>query len=192
MLVAVVVSVLDPVEVAVEVAVDVTVASHAPHVPGHCLFKMSPMMRSSQSPTSIDRHSLSSMRPLQYAVVTVDVSLVVAVDVSVDVSVEVTEEVSVDVSVEVAEEVAEEVAVVVWVLDWVTVVATHAMHITGQSSRTAANGRHCDWRPAQSDGSSLPLQSVSHNFKTWFSGRNGYVGNAHVAWHNESYLFSCW
>jgi len=61
----------------------------------------------------------------------------------------------------VAEEVAELDCEVVAVLVWVTVEATHAIHVTGQSSRTSGNVKHCDSRPMHSRGSALPLQRVS-------------------------------
>ena len=64
----------------VEVEVDVVVATHALHVPGHSTLRMSPTMSSSQSAGSIAWHLLWSKRPLQIAVVAVDVPVVVPVD----------------------------------------------------------------------------------------------------------------
>ena len=90
---------------------DVSVASHTWHVPGQSSFSTVPTNTSSHSATETPAQLSGSIRPLQYAVVTVEVTDVVPVDVAV-VAVLVGVVVSVLAAVEETDDVAVEVAVV--------------------------------------------------------------------------------
>jgi len=92
--VAVLVPVLVAVADTVDVPVDVGVISQASQVPGHSTLRISPIMVSSQSSRLIDRHLSWSTRPLQNAVVTVEVAELVCEVVADEVCEEVTVEVA--------------------------------------------------------------------------------------------------